>query len=184
MVKEALKKSGSVPGKFNGFSIIEILIVLAVIGLVIAAFGPQLVRSPRASRQAFLTEFQGVVRTAQYEALMQQKMHRVIFNMEKAFARVERVVYVAGLPEPKFEPVQGLLTEMAWPMRYEIRSFKVGGIEQAGGGELKETWFFVDATGMIQEVQLGIIDTEDNDRAIRIQIQPFTAECKVEYAAA
>lgn len=81
---------GQAPGRERGFSLLELMVVLALLTLVIGLVMPGLIGSyQREQQRAELREFMAVLRTARSEAVTRRQRVRLAVDLGSGVYRVE-----------------------------------------------------------------------------------------------
>lgn len=188
MVKAHHAMNGLMFGSSNrarsGFSIIEIMIALAIIGLALTVVVPRLRRSDNALLYDTVARIQGLVQTGYTHALTTGKIQRVFFDLERNRVRLEQAqgTYNAqGKLEFEAVKIPYARTDFELDARFELRSVVINGkdfISGAIGTTTNEVWFFIMPEGLAQEVTLVLYDTvQDVQKAL--VMNPFTAQLRV-----
>lgn len=172
------------PGTSNGFTFIEIVIVLLIIGIVVTISIPRFLRKPPDRRKVFATQLNALTQTAWRGAIETQTVHRVMIDFVKGEVRVERASQ-AG-PLESYVTQQFTLAPNSWgKVRFEIdpllifRNLIIEGKDELSGGATREAWFFIDQDGTCQEVT-AIIADEKGSGDVSLVLNPFTKQF-VEY---
>lgn len=186
MAKVLHETSGLMFGKFKpGFTILEIMIVIAIIGLTLAVVIPRMSRNDNKQFDELVSGFQAVVQFGYTNALTTRALHRIFFDIPHHKIRLEKSTGKANAQNKlDFEPVQlsNVKTEIPLEERFEVRHFVIQGKDEmakAVGATTNEMWFFIMPEGLVQEVSLVIYDEETN-RQKTLTINPFTAQFTVE----
>jgi len=171
--------------KKSGFTLIEIMVVILIIGLL-ATIAPPLFRGmrPAAERETFITQLNGLTKSALVDALKTGKIHGITFFIEKK--RVELGGYAGKRNLP---PTQKTLSNavIKIPKQLEIKNFYVEGKDELaryGAKVSKEIWFFVFPQGFSQAVIINMYDTKDKiggrrNRPIGLVLNPFSVQFEV-----
>src|SRR5262245_9979777 len=95
-------------GNNKGFTLIEVLVVIAIIGILLATITPNFRRLlPRREREVFLSKLNALTRAAWQRALVERKIHRMTFNFEKKLITVE-VASVTKDGQQEFQKIKGM----------------------------------------------------------------------------
>lgn len=172
-----------------GFSLLQLMIALAIMGLVIAII-PNLQR-PSYERDQFIARLNALVQLAWQNAIITHKIHKITFDLSGRSAWLESEVEEKDRKgEPDFKPVTGLYadTSITWPRHIEIKAFLLEGqdLTKAFLAGAKKVWFYVVPEGLAQPVTINFIDKEDTldgkPRQMGLVLNPFSAQFKVYYA--
>ena len=165
-------------GTTKGFSFIEIIIVMAIVG-IIAAFGlPRLFRKPIDRRKVFATQLNAVTQAAWRGATETQAVHRVVFDLVKSEVRVERASHAGPLDSyltEQYAPVPPSLgtVRFAFDPLLVLRNIVIEGKDEPTGNTV--CWFFIDPDEASQEVTVVIAD-EKGDGDMSLVFNPFTKQ--------
>jgi prepilin-type N-terminal cleavage/methylation domain-containing protein len=169
----------------NGFSILELLIVIAIMGILSAVIVPNLQRrTPRYEREQFITRFNSLVLLAWQQAITTYTNHRVSIDFEKNRIQVfveqkdslsSRSVYV---------PLSlGTTSTLEIPGTIVFKQCIIEGVDELKRGEGKKTaevWFYVIPDGRTQSVIINAVDTKDmhnnKPRPFSLVLNPFSAQ--------
>jgi prepilin-type N-terminal cleavage/methylation domain-containing protein len=180
-------------GTYNrsGFSLIEIMVAILIIGLMAAIVSPNLGRKkPEYERQQFLGHLNALVRLAAQQASATGKLHRLYFDFERNKVSVE--VKAEGKNEKgeqAFKPMKAayLRSSLTWPKHYWPQNFIIEKSDElAPEGSVstkKKVWFFIMPDGLAQDVIINIIDRNPAYRGkpkqIGLVMNPFSAQFKI-----
>lgn len=184
LVKVRRVMSGLMFGKSSGFSLLEIMIVLAIIGLSLTVVIPRLSRGDNKQFDELIASLQALVQVGYTNALVTGQIHRVFFDIEHNRIRLEKSTgKVNAQGKFDFEPlkISYVKTDFTLDDRFEIRHFVIQGkdeMSQAIGITTNEMWFFIMPEGLTQEVTMSIYDTLQ-DKEKTLVMNPFTAQLKV-----
>ncbi len=175
----------------KGFTLIEILVAIALIVVLATVLVPNLgKKTPSYKRQARIAQLNGLTRLAWHNAIVTNKIHKIVFNMNKSNVHVEIAQDVKDdNGEPLFKPLKEayITSSMSWPEHFKIRNFFIEGFDEmsrfGGGRKTGEMWFFIVPEGLAQEVTINMLDINDitsgKPRQIGLVLNPFTAQFKV-----
>ena len=189
--KELLKESGSVSGNSkHGFTLIELMITIAVIAVLAAVVIPNLLRSqPGYERKVFIAELNGLLKYAQGNAIITYTNQQIVLDLENRKMELRAQTDKTDLKgEIIYKKVQGpyINTTVKIPENIDVKNFIIEGFDEMGRSTTKkagEVWFFIVPEGMAQEVTMNFVDRKDrlyNDkpRPIGLVLNPFTAQFK------
>ncbi len=174
----------------KGFTLIEILVAIALIAVLATVLIPNLrPLIPSYERKQMIARLNGITRLAWHNAIVTNKIHKVVFNMDTSKVHIE---IAQDAKDDKGEPIFKLLkgayvtSSMSWPEHFKIRHFFIEGFDEMSrfGGDRKtgEMWFFIVPEGLAQEVTINMLDTKDiadgKPRKIGLVLNPFTAQFK------
>ena len=192
MVQRRQKKNGSAFGmnKKSGFSLLELLIVLALIGVLGSAVMPNLKRTtPRYEREEFIARFNALTQLGWQQALVSNKAQQISVDVaKKIIFLLSATGDVDRLGEPVFKPAMGLVqsTSLPIPDQFEIKQFFIEGFDMMGKwtkSKTEEMWFYIVPQGMAQDVIVNFVDTKDTQdnapRPVGLVLNPFSAQFKI-----
>lgn len=173
----------------NGFTLLEIIIVVAVIGLLMTVAIPTLWRrSPADERKQLIAQLNAFTRHTWYQAVTTGKTHQLLFDFtNKRIAILRETDKVNDSGDLMFEPIKQsyVPNSFNWPSHYQIKQFIIEGVdmlEKYQGGKTNELWFFIVPEGIAQAVIINMLDTNDivrkKPRPIGLVLNPFSAEFK------
>ena len=191
VVKRLQKMSGFVQSK-AGFSLLELIVALAIIGIVLTAALPNFIkRKPGYEQKAFITQLNAFMAQAWQQGLVTQKIQKIVVSTQNKKITLEQET---GTDDGKGEPLFQQLTlpyiptVLVIPESLEIRQFFVQGVDEFSGGASKRSteavWFFIVPGGMAQEVVINMFATQgkdagQEDKEMSLVLNPFTAQFKM-----
>lgn len=167
-----------------GFTLIEIMIVLAIIGMALSVVIPRLARNDNKLLDECIASLQAMVQLGYTSALTTGRIHRVFFDVEHNRIRLEKSTgKVNAQGKFDFEPlkISYVKTELPLDDRFEIRRFVIQGKDEmshAAGITTNEMWFFIMPEGLAQEVTITIYDSIQNTEKTLV-MNPFTAQLRI-----
>ena len=154
----------------KGFSLIELMVVILLLGIIATMGIPRFVRSTRNQTEDFIGRLNGLIGEGVYNAQLSAKVHKIFFDL---IGRKVEVQTVAGALVQKGIEI---------PKAISFEDVKINGKSTfvAGGGEKKNFYFLIDPEGISQEVQLILIDEKvraENTRGgeYTFYLNPFTS---------
>lgn len=172
----------------HGFTLLEILITIAIIGLMAAVVAPNLGKKKAGQeRKEFLARLSSLTQLAWQNALIQNKLHKVDFDFKKKIVSLEQATAQKDSKgQPKFEPVKvaHLQTSIPWPDYLQVKNFYIEGFDEASRSAsrgMEGAYFYVVPDGMTQRVTINVTDSNDRDSAgrpkkIGLVLNPFNAQ--------
>lgn len=171
----------------KGFTLIEILIAIAIVAIMMASLVPFLRQQPGYERKQFIARLNTMVQAAWQQAIITRAVHRVLFDFKNRTARVERTTPTAPLTQKiDFQPAQGPDMQISWSSTIIIKQFLIEGFDEmrrfAGRG-IETIWFYIIPDGMTQQVTINGVDKEntlddDRPRPFGLVLNPFLAQFK------
>lgn len=174
--------------KKSGFTLFEVLIVIAIIGSLMALIPKVRQRNPRYEREQFIARLNSLCQFAWQQALITHKLHAVEFDFNKHMVSVKKDIGERDTEgNPKLELVKGHRSKFTYPAHLEVKQFIIEGSDEmkgAGSGSKTSTaFFYIIPEGLTQEVTINFIDKKDSidgkARTVGLVLNPFTAQFKV-----
>lgn len=186
------KKNGLAFGmnKKSGFSLLELLIVLALIGVLGSAIMPNLKRTtPRYEREEFIARFNALTQLGWQQALLTHKAQQISVDIsKKTISLLSETSESDRSGNPVFKPTIGLVQSSSLPIpdQFEIKQFFIEGFDMMvkfSRGSTQEMWFYIVPEGMTQDVIVNFVDTKDTQnnapRQVGLVLNPFSAQFKI-----
>ncbi len=150
----------------KGFTLIEIMIVILIIGLI-SAFGiPRFLSSPVPVAQTFIHKLNMLVSDAVEQAQEKSEARKVFFDFT---ARSVEVQSIDG------KKTGGLVS---LPETIDVTDVIINGVSQfqIGGGRKRTVYFLINHEGISQEVQLILQEKLRSGRSVSYEfyLHPFT----------
>lgn len=159
----------------SGISLIEIIIAIALIGVMAMLVLPRFSRRGMSERDHILHEINLLLRTAQTNALLTGSTHKVIFNLKDSSISLEQE------KDGAFIPVKiSYLPTTTWDPSYKLTQFIVKGkdaIREGEGVRTSQVWFFIMPDGFSQEVTLTF-HNEETHETFSFILNPFIAQLR------
>ena len=185
-----LKKNASLLGNKPGFGLIEILIAIALVGILLSIAVPNMLgRRVVQERKAFVSQLNTIMSEVWLRGLETGLVHKVNFDLEHRTLDVsQQVDKVDADRKPVFEPITLHFSSNTyrWPDTFDIQQLYIQKVDEvAAGGLSRKTeniWFFVMPDGVCQEVIVNIVDQPENQsekegKQFSVVLNPFTAQC-------
>ncbi len=154
----------------KGFSLIELMIVIMLIGIVAVIGMPRFLSSPRREAENFISHLNRLVSESVIEAQSRGEPLRIFFSITGKKVDMQTV---SG---------KSLAKPLVIPDSIEISDVGINGKSQfvSGSGEKDSVYFLINQDGISQEVRLVLIDhavRRNNPRSGRYEfyLNPFTS---------
>lgn len=181
------KKIALVRGINSGFTFIELVIVLAILGLMLAVAVPNFQKfRPGYERRQLVATLSVLTQRAWQNALATHELHRLWFDLER------RKVVVQKATDKKDRSGEQIFEEISdeyvpasyhWPESLQIKDFFADGADllHVPGLRVEELWFYVFPDGSAQEVIVNFFDTADTSESeagtrLSLVLNPFSVK--------
>lgn len=176
-------------GKSNhGFTIIEILVVLALIGVMTAVVLPNLMPSqPGQERKQFVTKLNELMRFSWQQAILTGNLQRVVVDIPNRTVQLQEADKFDKQGEPIFADMANsyLQTAVTWPEQLQIRNLYIEGFDEMSrsAAGASKAWFYIVPDGLTQRVTINMVDNNDlqDEKVVRMALvlNPYTAQFSV-----
>lgn len=175
-----MKRQESSPKVRKGFSLVEILIVLAFIGLLFGLARPRLGPATRNPVTLFVENLNRALAVAYSNAVLSGRTHRVYFDLQKKSMSVDEAQRERDSSGAlKFSPLRTALIGRNVPIDgVTIRKFFIGGEDELKRGADKDVWLLVTPQGYAQDVRLGMV-RDATGQNFEVVINPFLCTAQV-----
>lgn len=172
--------------KRHGFSFIELMIAIAVVGIMMTAIVPLLQQDMGYERKQFIARLNSLVQLAWQQAIITHDVHRVLFDFKEHTAIIERNTTPSSTDKKlTFEPIKDPYATMRWAEHVVIRQFIIEGydkLKRSASRATNSAWFYIIPDGMTQQVTINGIDKHDlfnnRPRQFGLVLNPFMAQFK------
>jgi prepilin-type N-terminal cleavage/methylation domain-containing protein len=185
------KLSGFIRSSKNGFSLIELMIVVAIMGIMATIIVPYL--SPDNSeqeRQEFVSKLNLFMTSVWYNSLTTGRVHRVVIDLQATQMFIEmQMDEKTGQGESKYELVQINYNENFFAWNKEQFDFKDVYINDknvmfADEGSSDKTWFYIVPDGLAQNVIFNFRDAKESKYLGEVSnyslvLNPFSVQFKL-----
>lgn len=178
-------------GSNNGFSLLELLVVVAIIGILMAVIVPNFRNIlPGRERKMFIEKLNGLTRTAWQRALVERKTQKIVFDFGKRSIWLESATGAIKDGQQEFmrSKTAYIPTQIKIPKSIEIKNFIIEGFDEMGrygsGRRTTESWFYLIPDGLAQSVTINFLDLRSTTasgkpRQYGLVLNPFSAQFKV-----
>jgi prepilin-type N-terminal cleavage/methylation domain-containing protein len=182
--------TGSPRAGSNGFTLIEILIAIVIMGIMLAVVVPNFRRLfPAREREQFVNALSALTRYAWQHALIERKNHKVIFDFTEKKVWIEMATGTTKSGQAEFGPLKRayVATSLVIPKSIEIKNFIIEGYDEisryGGGSKAAQSWFFITPDGLTQTVTINFVSNKETaagrPRQFGLVLNPFNAQFKV-----
>ncbi len=154
----------------KGFSIIELMIVILLIGIIAVIGAPRFLRSPQRGIDTFMARLNGLVSEAAVEAQRRGEPLRIFFSISGKKVSVQTAAGKAAGGS------------IAVPDTVDVVDVSINGKSQfvTGSGEKEYVYFLINQEGVSQEVKLVLKNLALSGRAAgsgqyEFYLNPFTS---------
>ncbi|MGZ6250584.1 MAG: prepilin-type N-terminal cleavage/methylation domain-containing protein [Candidatus Chromulinivorax sp.] len=171
--------------KQQGFSLIELAIVLALLGLLGAFMVPNLFKTQLgAERKEFLASFQALIKDAVLRSIVENKVHQIYLDIahETIQLRMYDEKSIEHNKHKQFKLVQDQYykTQIPFLKHFSIKNFFINGVEEIRPGtKMEDVFFYIMPDGTSQAITINIMDEYEDgisaDVPMSIVISPFYA---------
>lgn len=164
----------------DGFTFVEIIIVVMIIGILATIMVPRLFRRPVDRRQVFVGRLNQLMQEGVQRALETGTTYRIKCDFEGGRVVLESATKAGDsgdLVTQQFVPVESLYGKMWFdiPTGLIFRNLFVEGKDELLGGTTKQTWFFIGGNGAVQMVTFVMADENFEEPQSAI-LNPFTKQ--------
>ena len=180
MGKEALNLSGSTSGRSKGFSLLELIIVIAIIALMGVIAIPQFSKERTKAIDTLFVSLNALTRAAYNDAHITGALHRIVFDLAHDQASIERATdKKTASGDLIFEPVNSryIKNSISWPEMLLMSNFYIKKTDELQGAKTTKVWFYINPDGVSQQIIINFLDQEHN-KAWSFVLNPFTVQFK------
>ncbi len=189
-MKIVRKKSGLVLGKRAGFSFVEIIVAILILGITLSVAVPSLLKKePKQQRQLFVQELNRFLEQASHQGIVTGIIQKITFDTNKRELTVMAEKYAVHDKQEKEEQQKNEPTHrMAWPDNLDVEQFFIQGVDEFSarnsGKTTNEIWFYLIPDAMAQEVIINGRDIKDvraggEQKTWSFVLNPFTLRFKI-----
>lgn len=168
--------------KKTGFTLIELMIVLVILGLVSALVLPNFMKKNASKQRAqCIEQLNGLLHFAWQQSVTQAKPYQIMFDFDRKSISLHQGRFSESNADFEYVPfkVSHFATTIYIPQDIRIKRFIIDGFDEMGrfmGGATTESWFFINDRGIAQQVTIVITQTDKPGTEFIYDIHPFTAQ--------
>ncbi len=156
----------------QGFSLIELIVALLIIGIIITVGIPRLNRVGATVMDNFLVRLNTLVLDAAQRAVSENTTYKVLINFKSRPPRIEI---------RPMQPAEKMVNSMEIPSTIQIDELYINRKVEPGRDE---AWFFITPEGLSQEVIMNVIDRQAKESSPQLGdyglvLNPFTRQFKL-----
>lgn len=177
--------------KLRGFSLLEIMVVLLLVGVFTAIAIPTFRSITGSKLKSTANQLQGLIRDTYARASLSGKTCRIVFDMDKKEYWVEESASIVKVKnqeqeeddkltkDPEFKAVEDELGQkQKLPEDIYFRSIWIDRFEERAGKGKIALYFFPD--GYTEEAQIVIADDPEGKRLYNLVVEPLTGAVVIE----
>lgn len=169
----------------RGFSLIELIVVLAIIGLALLVVMPRLGGPDENETRDFVGKLNALMQTAWQSAILSHTVHRVKFDLNGKTVSVDELSTMGARPsDDKFKPLKMkyVATSVAIPADIAFKNFFIDGKDELAGDKKRDVWLYVMPDGSAQAIVANFVRTSDSDAGdepVGLVLNPLNAQFAV-----
>ena len=169
--------------RHDGFTLLELIIGLAIIGIMATVLVPRLKWRGTKPIDQFVAKITSLTRVGYERAILSGKVHRVYFSFREPMKVTLQVSSGehSTLGEAQFVSATTAYAPISYTWdseKFSFLNFYIKGIDEAKRDGLKDAWFFILPEGISQEIIINIRD--EQTAAVRgLVLNPFTVKFSI-----